>query len=185
MANKKIQMQDSKGNIIYPATVSELVTYGSGNVNDTIVDLEARDELFISDTVPDKDGLWVDTSDQNSSPNGENIVATQIKKYIDEKITGRVDDCVEKVDEISNEVVSPNFNNIIINQSSIEVVDAKNGFANNEMIEGNTLQNYWNVDKIEEVRDETSSHSRYVVYTHNGNHIEESGETYTIINISD
>lgn len=86
MANKKIQMQDSKGNIIYPATVSELVTYGSGNVNDTLIDLESRDELFISDTAPDNDGLWVDTSDQTVRPNEENPVITQVKKHINDKL---------------------------------------------------------------------------------------------------
>lgn len=141
MANKKIQMQDSKGNIIYPATVSELVTYGSGNVNDTLIDLESRDELFISDTAPDKDGLWVDTSDQNSSPNGENIVATQIKKYIDEKITSKVDDCVEKVDEMAKDVIASEFNNFEINVTSKEITNPKNGFVSNQIIEGNTLQN--------------------------------------------
>lgn len=141
MANKKIQMQDSKGNIIYPATVSELVTYGSGNVNDTLIDLESRDELFISDTAPDKDGLWVDTSDQNSSPNGENIVATQIKKYIDEKITSKVDDCVEKVDEMEKDVIASEFNNFEINVTSKEITNPKNGFVSNQIIEGNTLQN--------------------------------------------
>lgn len=184
MANKKIQMQDSKGNIIYPATVSELVTYGSGNVNDTLVDLEARDELFISDTAPDKDGLWVDTSDQNSSPNGENIVATQIKKYIDEKITSKVDDCVEKVDEMEKDILSTNFNHIVTNQYSTALTDTKNGFANHEIIEGNTLQNYFVISN-KTVTNENIGGERFTFYQNLQQQAVQVDGVYTLVNLSD
>lgn len=184
MANKKIQMQDSKGNIIYPATVSELVTYGSGNVNDTLIDLESRDELFISDTAPDKDGLWVDTSDQNSSPNGENIVATQIKKYIDEKITSKVDDCVEKVDEMEKDILSTNFNHIVTNQYSTALTDTKNGFANHEIIEGNTLQNYFVISN-KTVTNENVGGERFTFYQKLQQQAVQVDGVYTLVNLSD
>lgn len=184
MANKKIQMQDSKGNIIYPATVSELVTYGSGNVNDTLIDLESRDELFISDTAPDKDGLWVDTSDQNSSPNGENIVATQIKKYIDEKITSKVDDCVEKVDEMKKDILSTNFNHIVTNQYSTALTDTKNGFANHEIIEGNTLQNYFVISN-KTVTNENIGGERFTFYQNLQQQAVQVDGVYTLVNLSD
>lgn len=180
----KIQMQDGQGNIIHPQTDAELVQYKASNVNDVLVELEDREQVFIQEVEPADDGLWVDTSDQNSSPNGENIVATQIKKYIDEKITSKVDDCVEKVDEMEKDILSTNFNHIVTNQYSTALTDTKNGFANHEIIEGNTLQNYFVISN-KTVTNENVGGERFTFYQKLQQQAVQVDGVYTLVNLSD
>ena len=82
MSNINLQMQDHQGNILHPETDAELVQYKAGNVNDVLVELEDREQVFVQEVEPADDGRWVDTSDQTVRPNEENPVVTQIKKYI-------------------------------------------------------------------------------------------------------
>ena len=84
MSNINLQMQDHQGNILHPETDAELVQYKAGNVNDALVELEDREQVFVQEVEPADDGLWVDTSDQTVRPNEENPVVTQIKKYIND-----------------------------------------------------------------------------------------------------
>lgn len=91
MANIDIQMQDHQGNIIHPQTNAKVVEYKGSNVSNVIDSLVDREELFIQDIEPSSDGLWIDTSGIVTSTTEENIIATQIKKYIDEKVVTKVD----------------------------------------------------------------------------------------------
>ena len=82
MSNINLQMQDHQGNILHPETDAELVKYKASNVNDVLVELEDREQVFVQEVEPADDGLWVDTSDQTVRPNEENPVVTQVKKHI-------------------------------------------------------------------------------------------------------
>lgn len=84
----KIQMQDGQGNILHPQTEAELVQYKNGNINSTLQTLETREQLFISDSEPHKDGLWIDISEITSDEENtnENPTLLAVKNYLTEKL---------------------------------------------------------------------------------------------------
>ena len=106
MSNINLQMQDHQGNILHPETNAELVQYKAGNVNDVLVELEDREQVFVQEVEPADDGLWVDTSDQTVRPNEENPVVTQVKKHIN--------DFKEEVNSQLNEIENNIYNSINI-----------------------------------------------------------------------
>ena len=117
----KIQMQDGQGNIIHPQTKAELVQYKDGDANSTLQALEDREELFISDIEPNKDGFWIDTTDIISDENvaNENLIVKQIKKYINDNV-------ITKYEVLSNEISKISNPNLLINGDFRNPVNQRN-----------------------------------------------------------
>jgi hypothetical protein len=51
--------------------------------------IEGTERVFLSDTEPEKDGLWFDTNDQTTSI-GENSIVSEIKGYINDGVQNEV-----------------------------------------------------------------------------------------------
>lgn len=117
----KIQMQDGQGNIIHPQTKAELVQYKDGDANSALQALEDREEVFISDSEPNKDGLWIDTTDIVSNENitDENLIIKQIKKYINNNVITKYNEEISKLKStdtvLSNEISEIPNPNLLIN----------------------------------------------------------------------
>lgn len=116
MATKtKVEIQDYQGNVIYPKTDALLVEYKTSNVGVEIDDLKAREEVFIQETEPTKDGLWMDTSDNSTAMEGENPIVTNIKEYIDRDVKPSITKNSNKIDKNINDIAQLSNNNLLTN----------------------------------------------------------------------
>lgn len=136
MANVDIQMQDYQGNIIHPQTNAKVVEYKGSNVSTAIDSLAKREELFISDSEPVKDGLWVDTSESTFDNTGENIIAKQIKKYMNDKIGDLSRLSTDTKDSLVNAI---NENTSQLSEKANEIEKVKIDYAKKTDV--NTLAN--------------------------------------------
>lgn len=151
MSDINIQMQDSTGNNVYPQTKAKVVKIGTTDAETMLNELEARTETFIKTTEPTKDGLWIDTTDNEGSADSQ--LATQMKAYLDSKVNplnaevqtarGGETDLDTRLDKIDNlevygsEITTSNeVNNITVDtQKQLKV-----------NMQGKTMYNYFGND---------------------------------------
>lgn len=164
MSVVKIQMQDGNGNVIHPQTNSDLVQYKENSVKQTLVELEDRDRVFIQQEEPAEDGLWIDTQEDVQEGSSESIVAKQIKKYIDENVTTKVDKVVKTVDECK--VLSEKNKEDILSLSNQNLI-FNGGFKVNQRNLSQYTENYkYSVDRWLLINyDDTTSSSKGVLNT--------------------